>query len=65
MEQEITTDDLIYKTCNKIKSKPYDFQKVKTIRSFEREIYSSIVIINDVFEEQIKMRLMYVINLLN
>ena len=49
-------DDLIYKRGNKKKSKIYDFQKFKTIRSFEREIYSSIITLNDTLEEQINLK---------
>ena len=48
-------DDLIYKRGNKKKSKIYDFQKFKTIRSFGREIYSSIITLNDTLEEQINL----------
>ena len=33
MEQKTNRDDLIYKTCNKRKSKICDFQTFKTIRS--------------------------------
>ena len=49
-------DDLIYKRGNKKKSKIYDFQKFKTIRSFGREIYSSIITLNDTLEEQINLK---------
>ena len=34
MENRLNRDNLIYKTGNKKKSKTYDFQKFKTIRSF-------------------------------
>ena len=49
-------DYLIYKRGNKKKSKIYDFQKFKTIRSFGREIYSSIITLNDTLEEQINLK---------
>ena len=35
-ENKIDRNDLIYETGNKKKDKTYDFQKFKTIRSFER-----------------------------
>ena len=49
-------DYLIYKRGNKKKSKIYDFQKFKTIRSFGREIYSSIITLNDTLAEQINLK---------
>ena len=49
-------DYLIYKRGNKKKSKIYDFQKFKTIRSFGREIYGSIITLNDTLEEQINLK---------
>ena len=55
-EQEINKDDLIYKTDSDKKDKIYDFQKVKTIRSSEREIYSGIIALNDASEEQINLK---------
>ena len=51
MEWEIDRDDLIHKTSNKKKSKTYNFQKSKKIRSFERKIYSAVVTLTDAFEE--------------
>ena len=36
MQQKISRDDLIYETDNKKKDKTYNFQKLKTIRSFGR-----------------------------
>ena len=56
MDKKMNRDDLIYKRGNKKKSKIYDFQKFKTIRSFEREIYSSIITLNDTLEEQINLK---------
>ena len=55
-EQEISRDDLSYKTGNKKKSKAYDFQKLKTIRSFGREMYCGNIELNDAFQEQIKLK---------
>ena len=55
-EQEINRDDLIYRTDIKNKDKTYDFQKFKTIRSFGREIYSGIITLHDVLEEQINLK---------
>ena len=46
-EQEISREDLSYKTGNKKKSKAYDFQKLKTIRSFGREMYSGNIEIDN------------------
>ena len=40
LEQKSSRDYLIYKPGNKKKDKTYDFQRFKTITSFEREIYS-------------------------
>ena len=34
----------------------YDFHNFKTIRSFAREIYSEVYILNNVFEEQINLK---------
>ena len=34
----------------------YDFQKFKTIISFGREIYNSVITLNDAFEEQINLK---------
>ena len=51
MEWEIDRDDLIHKTSNKKKSKTYNFQKSKKIRSFERKIYNAVVTLTDAFEE--------------
>ena len=56
MDKKMNRDDLIYKRGNKKKIKIYDFQKFKTIRSFEREIYSSIITLNDTLEEQINLK---------
>ena len=47
---------MIYKTANKKKDKTYDFQKFKTIRSFGRETYSSILTLNDALEGQIHLK---------
>ena len=55
-EQEINRDDLILKTGNKKKSKVYDFQKLKIIRSFGREICNGDIELNDAFEEQRKLK---------
>ena len=55
-EQEINRDDLILKTGNRKKSKAYDFQKLKIIRSFGREICNGDIELNDAFEEQRKLK---------
>ena len=54
INQEINRDYLIYK--NKKKSKTYNFQKFKAIRSFGRDIYSDFITLNDAFEEQINLK---------
>ena len=46
---------LIYKICNKKKSKTYDFQKCTTIRPLGREISNGVIKLNDVFEEQVNL----------
>ena len=47
---------MIYKTDDKKKDKVYDFQTFKTIRPFVREIYSSILTLNDGLEEKINLK---------
>ena len=39
-----------------IRKKTSDFQKFKTIRSFGREIYSSILTLNNALEKQINLK---------
>ena len=50
MEKSLDRNDLIYKTGNVKKDKIQDFQKFKTIRSFEREIYNNDLSLDDVIE---------------
>ena len=47
MKEEINRDDLIHKIGIKKKNNKYNFQKNKTIRFFGREVYSSIIKLND------------------
>ena len=51
IEQEINRANLIYNTGSRKKKTTFDLQKLKTIRSFEREIYSGLSTPNDAFEE--------------
>ena len=48
MENKIIRDYLIYKT--------YDFQSLKTIRSFVREIYNNHISLDDALEQQIRLK---------
>ena len=54
MENKPKRDDLIYKTDNKKKDRTYDFQKLKTIKSFERKICNNDLSLDDVIELQIR-----------
>ena len=56
IEQKINRDDLIYKTGNKNRDKKYGFQKLKTVRSFGREICRGIVMLDDALEEQVNLQ---------
>ena len=56
MEHNLDRNDLIYKTGNEKKDKIQDFQKFKTIRSFEREIYNNDLSLDDVIEQQIRLK---------
>ena len=47
MKEEINRNDLIHKIGIKKKNNKYNFQKNKTIRFFGREVYSSIIKLND------------------
>ena len=53
MENKLDRNDLIYK---KEKDKPYDFQKFNTISSFVGEIYNNDLSIDDVLEQQIRLK---------
>ena len=54
--KDFLNDDIIYKTCNKKKDKPYDFQTFKTIRSFGREIYNNDLSLDDALKLQIRLK---------
>ena len=54
MENKPKRDDLIYKTDNKKKDRTYDFQKLKTIKSFERKTCNNGLSLDDVIELQIR-----------
>ena len=56
MENKLDRNDLVYKTGNKKKDKKFGFQKFKTIRSFEREIYGNDLSLDDVLELQIRLK---------
>ena len=56
MENKPKRDDLIYKTDNKKKDRTYDFQKLKTIKSFERKICNNDLSLDDVIELQIRWK---------
>ena len=56
MKNKLNRDDLIHKTGNKKKDKTYVFQKFKTIRSFEREIYNNHLSLDDALELQIRLK---------
>ena len=45
---------MIYKTSNKKNDKTYDFQLLKTIRSFGREIWNNDLSLDDALEHQIR-----------
>ena len=47
MGKKLNRDNLILKTGNKDKDKTNDFQKLKTIRSFGREIYYNDLSLDD------------------
>ena len=57
IEQEINRDDLIYKIVNKEKDKTFDSPKLKIIRFFQKEIYSSIITLNVTLEGQINLKI--------
>ena len=48
VENKFDRNYLIYKTGNKKSDKTYEFQKCKTIRSFEREIHNNDLSLDDV-----------------
>ena len=50
MESKLDSNDLIYKTGNKEKDKRYNFQKLKTIRSFGKKNYNNDLLLNDALE---------------
>ena len=52
IEQEITREDLICKTCKQKNSKI----KFKTTRTLAKEIYSNVITLNDPFEKEIKFK---------
>ena len=62
-EQEINKTNFIYIIKEKGKSKTFDLKKFKTIT----EIYSGVITPNDMFEEQIilKIRVMILIKITN
>ena len=62
-EQEINKTNFIYIIKEKGKSKTFDLKKFKTIT----EIYSGVIAPNDMFEEQIilKIRVMILIKITN
>ena len=43
MESKLDSNDLIYKTGNKEKDKRYNFQKFKTIRSFGKKKFITMI----------------------
>ena len=56
IEQKINRDDLIYKTANKYRDKAYDFQKLKTITSFGKEISRGNVMLDNALEKQVDLQ---------
>ena len=52
MKKKLIRNDLIYKTGNKKKSKTFDFQKFKTIRSFARELYNNDLSLDDALKQK-------------
>ena len=56
LEKNVNRDYLIYKASEKKKDKTRDFQKIKTIRFFGREIYNANVSLDDAFEQQISLK---------
>ena len=56
MKKKQNRDNLIYKTGNKKKSKSYDLQKCKTIRSFGRKIYKNNLSLDDAIELQVRLK---------
>ena len=56
MGNKLNRDNLCYKTSNEEKGKTYDFQKLKTIRSFGREICNNVSSMNDALELQIRLK---------
>ena len=56
MKKKLIRNDLIYKTGNKKKSKTFDFQKFKTIRSFARELYNNDLSLDDALKQKIKLK---------
>ena len=46
----------IHKTGNKKKDKTYGFRKLKTIRSFGREVYNNDLSSDDALEQQIRLK---------
>ena len=57
-EQEINRDKLVYKTNDKKKMRHliFNFQDVKTLRSFDRYIISDNITLNDAQGEHIKLK---------
>ena len=56
MENKLDRNDLVYKTGYSKKDKKSGFQKFKTIRSFEREIYGNDLSLDDVLEQKIRLK---------
>ena len=55
-ENKLNRDGLIYKAGNKEKDKTNDFQKLKTIISFGREIYNDNLSQDDGLEQQVRLK---------
>ena len=56
IENNFNRDDSIYRTGNKKKAETYDFQKFKTIRSFEKETYNNNLSPDDSFEQYVRLK---------
>ena len=56
MENKLNRNGLIYKTGDKKKVKTFDFLKLKTVRSFVREIYNNDLSVDDPLEQQIRLK---------
>ena len=55
-ENKLNRDGLIHKAGNKEKDKTNDFQKLKTIISFGREIYNDNLSQDDGLEQQVRLK---------